>query len=59
MKADREAGGQDTGGALTDSEWEKLGRLQAQWDKERAERLMERDVLKRSMVLWTKDSMNR
>ncbi|MEX3104157.1 hypothetical protein [Streptomyces sp. ST1020] len=44
---------------MTDSEWEKLGRLQAQWDKERAERLMERDVLKRSMVLWTKDSMNR
>jgi len=61
VKADREATGQDAGGALSDPEREELARLQAQkaqWDKERAEPLMERDVLKRSVVLWVKDSMN-
>ncbi len=62
VKADREAGGQDAGGALSDSEREELARLRAQkaqWDKGRAELLMERDVLRRSVVLWVKDSMNR
>nr|WSY58112.1 hypothetical protein OG999_00785 [Streptomyces sp. NBC_00886] len=64
MKADRESGCQDTGagGALSESEREELARLRAQktqWDKERAELLMERDVLKRSVVLWVKAPMNR
>jgi transposase len=61
MKADREQG-QDTAGGLGESEREELARLRAeraQWEKDRAELEMERDVLKRSVVLWVKDSMNR
>ena len=49
-------------GALDDTEREELARLRAEraaWEKERAELEMERDVLKRSVVLWVKDSMNR
>jgi transposase len=60
VKLDRERDGQ--GGALEVSEREELARLRQQkaaWEKERAELEMERDVLKRSVVLWVKDSMNR
>jgi transposase len=60
VKLDREREGES--GALGESEREELARLRAQkaaWEKERAELEMERDVLKRSVVLWVKDSMNR
>jgi transposase len=46
---------------VTESEREELARLraeQARWAKEKAELEMERDVLKRSVVLWVKDAMN-
>ena len=59
VKLDREAGGQS--GGLGESERRELARLRAQkaaWEKERVELEMERDVLKRSVVLWVKDSMN-
>lgn len=72
MQADRTAAGHD-GGGLSESEREELARLRkgkaemarrhaaekAAWEKEKAELEMERDVLKRSVVLWVKDSMNR
>jgi len=48
-------------GELGEAEREELARLRAeraQWEKDRAELEMERDVLKRSVVLWVKDSMN-
>jgi transposase len=48
-------------GPVTDSEREELARLRAEkarWAKEKAELEMERDVLKRSVVLWVKDAMN-
>ncbi|MGH2896983.1 MAG: transposase [Sciscionella sp.] len=48
-------------GAVTESEREELARLRAEkvrWGKEKAELEMERDVLKRSVVLWVKDAMN-
>jgi transposase len=48
-------------GALSESEREELARLRAErarWAKDKAELEMERDVLKRSVVLWVKDSMN-
>ena len=48
-------------GAVTESEREELDRLRAekaQWAKEKTELEMERDVLKRSVVLWVKDAMN-
>ena len=48
-------------GAVTESEREELARLRAekaQWAKEKTELEMERDVLKRSVVLWVKDAMN-
>lgn len=48
-------------GAVTESEREELARLRAEkarWAKEKAELEMERDVLKRSVVLWVKDAMN-
>jgi transposase len=48
-------------GPVTESEREELARLRAEkarWAKEKAELEMERDVLKRSVVLWVKDAMN-
>jgi transposase len=63
VQADREqSGDQAAGGGLGESEREELARLRAeraQWEKDRAELEMEREVLKRSVVLWVKDSMNR
>jgi transposase len=61
VKLDREQGGDGGGGALSDAERRELAelrRLKAEWEKEKAELEMERDVLKRSVVLWVKDSMN-
>jgi transposase len=46
---------------VTESEREELARLRAEkarWAKEKTELEMERDVLKRSVVLWVKDAMN-
>jgi transposase len=60
VKNDR-AQDQPPGGELGESEREELARLRAeraQWAKDRAELEMEREVLKRSVVLWVKDSMN-
>jgi transposase len=48
-------------GPVTEDEREELTRLRAEkarWAKDKAELEMERDVLKRSVVLWVKDSMN-
>jgi len=48
-------------GPVAESEREELARLRAEkahWAKEKAELEMERDVLKRSVVLWVKDAMN-
>jgi transposase len=63
VRADRcqAEAGQAQDGSVTESEREELARLraeQARWAKEKAELEMERDVLKRSVVLWVKDAMN-
>ena len=60
VQADRRQA-EPTSGALAESEREELTRLRtekARWSKDKAELEMERDVLKRSVVLWVKDSMN-
>jgi transposase len=62
VRADRQQAGRDGDGPLDEGEREELARLRAErarWEKEKAELEMERDVLKRSVVLWVKDSMNR
>lgn len=60
VQADRRQTGQPADG-LNEAERAELARLRAeraQWAKEKAELEMERDVLKRSVVLWVKDAMN-
>jgi transposase len=65
--------GSNGSGTLEESEQEELARLRrekaelaklhardkAAWEKERAELEDERDVLKRSVVLWVKEAMGR
>jgi transposase len=60
VQADRRQAEQPQG-ALSESEREELARLRVErtrWAKDKAELEMERDVLKRSVVLWVKDAMN-
>ncbi|GAA2886123.1 hypothetical protein GCM10010517_49800 [Streptosporangium fragile] len=75
MQMDRHANGQvgGGGGTLKESEQEELARLRAEkaelarelarekaaWARERAELEDERDVLKRSVVLWVREAMGR
>ncbi|WP_440104826.1 transposase [Streptosporangium sp. H16] len=75
VQMDRHAGGQvgGGGGTLKESEQEELARLRAEkaelarelarqkaaWAKEREQLEDERDVLKRSVVLWVREAMGR
>ncbi|WP_371781678.1 transposase [Streptosporangium subroseum] len=62
MQMDRLAREQSATGELSESEREELARLRrqkAEWAKERAELEMERDVLKRSVVLWVRKATGR
>lgn len=62
MQMNRLARERDADGELAESEREELTRLRrqrAEWAKERAELEMERDVLKRSVVLWVKEATGR
>ena len=75
MHMDRltEQGGGEQDGARAETEQEELARLRrekaelarqhaqekAAWEKERAELTDEREVLKRSVVLWVKEAMGR
>jgi transposase len=63
VQMDRLAREQNAGsGDLAESEREELARLRkqrAEWAKERAELEMERDALKRSVVLWVKEATGR